>query len=273
VFADAGKIFCVDPPAVLPRKAVERHLGHRVLRHVLPRHPVDDLCRDIAGVHSFTFDRAEVDHRGLREVEVLDRVPARVHDKAALCVRDLAVREILRGARIPRVVCDLRLVVVVAERDVVKPVREDRAVQLVLHHGSEPLVPDRGRKPVGHEHVGMIARELDLVVGRAVVLRPEHVGNQVEDRIPELHVLVPELVGGRDRGRVVLQHLIRRGRVPGLDHAVVPGDHHERDLRRVQPFERFEHGGIGPGLGLHGIEEVACVDEDVGVLPDYYIYR
>jgi hypothetical protein len=37
------------------------------------------------------------------------------------------------------------------------------------------------------------------------------------------------------------------------------------DARRVEPFERFEHGGVGPGLGLDRIEEVARVDEDIFV--------
>jgi hypothetical protein len=35
----------------------------------------------------------------------------------------------------------------------------------------------------------------------------------------------------------------------------------------------FEHGRIGPGLGLDGIEEVACMDEDVGFLLYDLIYR
>ena len=34
----------------------------------------------------------------------------------------------------------------------------------------------------------------------------------------------------------------------------------------MKAVEYFEHGGIGPGLGLDGIEEVACMDEDVGFL-------
>jgi len=37
--------------------------------------------------------------------------------------------------------------------------------------------------------------------------------------------------------------------------------------------ERFEHGRISPGLWLDGVEEVACVDEDVGFLLDDLIYR
>ena len=34
----------------------------------------------------------------------------------------------------------------------------------------------------------------------------------------------------------------------------------------MEPVERFEHRGIGPGLGLDDIEEVACMDEDVRFL-------
>jgi len=41
----------------------------------------------------------------------------------------------------------------------------------------------------------------------------------------------------------------------------------------MEPVEGFEHGGIGPGLGLDGIEEVAGVDDDVGFLVDNLIYR
>lgn len=80
-------------------------------------------------------------------------MPARVNDEATFLIRDLAVGEVLRGARVPRIVRDRRLPVVVAERDVIEPVGEDRAVQLVLGHGREPLVRDHGREPVGHKDV------------------------------------------------------------------------------------------------------------------------
>ena len=36
--------------------------------------------------------------------------------------------------------------------------------------------------------------QLDLVKGRAVILHAEHVRDEVEDRIADLHLLVPEFV-------------------------------------------------------------------------------
>ena len=41
----------------------------------------------------------------------------------------------------------------------------------------------------------------------------------------------------------------------------------------VEPVEWFGYGGICPGFGLDGIEEVACVDEDVWFLLYDLIYR
>ena len=41
----------------------------------------------------------------------------------------------------------------------------------------------------------------------------------------------------------------------------------------VEPVEWFRYGGICPGLGFDGIEEVACVDEDVWFLLYDLIYR
>jgi len=160
----------------------------------------------------------------------------------------------------------------VPERDVIEPVREDRAVQLVLRNGREPLVLNRGRKPVGHQHVVVILCQFDLVVSRPVILDPKHVRDQVKDRIADLHLLVPEPVRRRDVGVVEFEHRVGRGRVPGLDHAVVPGNHHERDAGRVEPFECFEHGRVGFCLRLYGIEEVARVDEDIRLLFDDRIY-
>jgi len=52
----------------------------------------------------------------------------------------------------------------------------------------------------------------------------------------------------------------------GLDHAVVPGDHDKRNTGSVEPVECFEHGCICPGPGFDNIEEVACMDEDIGFL-------
>ena len=36
--------------------------------------------------------------------------------------------------------------------------------------------------------------------------------------------------------------------------------------RGVEAVKCFEHSSIGPGLGLDGIEEVTCLDKDVGFL-------
>jgi len=44
-------------------------------------------------------------------------------------------------------------------------------------------------------------------------------------------------------------------------------------LKMVEPVECFGYGGICPGLGLDGIEEVARVDEDVWFLLYDLIYR
>ena len=41
----------------------------------------------------------------------------------------------------------------------------------------------------------------------------------------------------------------------------------------MEPVECFEYGRIGPGLGFDDIEEVACMDEDIGFLLDDDIYR
>jgi len=212
-------------------------------------------------------------HRRAGQVEARHLVPARVDHKPAFLIPDLAVGQVLGGTRIPRVIRDLRLVVVVAERDVIEISGEDRAVQFVFGDRRKPLVLYRGCKPVGHEHVIVAAGKLDLVEGRSVILGPEHVRDQVEDRVAVLHLLVPEPVGRRDAGRVVGEDFKRRGGVPGLRHAVVPGDDDERDAGRVEPFERFEHGRVGPGLGLDRIEEVARVDEDIGLVPDNLIDR
>ena len=103
------------------------------------------------------FDRAEIRHRRLRQLQVPDLVLARVHDEAAFLIRDLAVREVLGRARVPRIVRDLALAVVVAERDVIERSREDRAVQLVLRNGGEPFVLDLRCEAVGHEDVVVLS--------------------------------------------------------------------------------------------------------------------
>ena len=178
---------------------------------------------------------------------------------------NLPVGQVLRGARVPGIVRDLALAVVVAERDVIEICGEDRAVELVLGDGREALVfylRSRGR--------GSRARwcgrgRFHLVKGRAVILRPEHVGDEVEDRVADFHLLVPEFVGRRDRD-VVSEDFERARCVPGLDHAVVAGDYHEGDSVRVEAFECFEHGRVGLGLRFDRVEEVARVDEGVGLL-------
>jgi len=196
LFLHRSKGFCIDPLPVFPREAVKRHLHHRVLRQVLLCDPGDDLIGNIPRVHSLAFDRAEIDHRGMREVEVPDGMPPGIHEQPALGIRDLAIREILGRSRIPGIVRDLALAVVVPECNVIELIREDRAVQFVLRDGRQPLVLDRGRKPVGHQHIVITGRsQFDLVKGRAVILHPEHIGDEVEDRIPDLNLLVPEFVG------------------------------------------------------------------------------
>ena len=160
-----------------------------------------------------------------------------------------------------------------AERDVIEGVGQDRAVELVFSDGRKPLVLDRRRKAVRHEHVIPARCEFDHIVGRAVILHAEHVGDEVEDRVTVLHPLVPERVRGVDLCGVVIEDRERRGGVPGLHHAVVAGHDHERDPGIGQTRERVEHGGIGPGLGLDRIEEVARVDEHVGLFPDDHVNR
>jgi len=142
----------------------------------------------------------------------------------------------------------------------------------VLGNGRKPLVPDRGREPVGHQHVVVIPCQLDLVVSRPVILDPQHVGDQVEYCIPDLHILIPERVRRNNLRVVVVEDRVGRGRVPGLDHAMVPGNHNERDAGRVELFERFEHCRVGFCLRLHRIEEISGVDEDVGFLVDDRIH-
>ncbi len=95
----------------------------------------------------------------------------------------------------------------------------------------------------------------------------------MEDRIADLHPLVFERVRGVDLRGMVVEDRERRGGIPGLDHAVVAGHDHERDPRLVKPGQRVEHGGIGPGLGLDRIEEVARMHEHVGLFPDDDVNR
>ena len=258
---------------MLPGHAVERDLRKRELLGPLLFHPSDDLVRDLCRVPAGAGYRAAVVHRCPGQVEVVDRVPRRIDHETALLIPDLAVREILSGARVPRVRGDLRLVMVMAERDVIEAVGQDRAVELMLRDGRKPLVLYRCRKAVGHEHVIPAGCQFDRIVGRAVILHAEHVRDQVEDRIPDLHPLVSERVRGVDLRGVVIEDRERRGSVPGLHHAMVAGHDHERDPGFVKPGERVEHGRVGPGLGLDRIEEVARVDEHVGLFPDDHVNR
>ena len=240
----AGKFFHIDPFSVLPGQAVEGHLRHRIQGVILPR-SADDLFRDIPGVHAFARDRPEIDHRGLREVEVPVPYAARVHDQSAFGIRDLTVREVFRRARVPCIVRDLALAVVVAERDVIEP-----SERIVLSSSCSATVASRlsliaVARPWVTSTLWCPRSDLDLVIRRPVILDPEHVGDEVEDCVANLDLLVPESVCGCDPGRVVGEDFEGRGGVPGLDHAVVPGDHDERDPCGVEPFERFEHGCVG----------------------------
>jgi len=125
---------------------------------------------------------------------------------------------------------------------------------------------------VGHQHVVVTRSQFDLVVRYPVILDPQHVGDQMKHRVANLHLLVPEFVRRRDPGGVVVEDRVGRGRVPGLDHAVVPGDHHNQDASLMEPFERFEHCCIRLRLRLHRVEEIACMDKDVGFLFYNLIY-
>ena len=72
---------------------------------------------------------------------------------------------------------------------------------------------------------------------------------------------------------MIRKDFVGRCRVPRLDHAVVSGNHDERDAGSLDAVERFEYGSIRPGLGLDGIEEVTRMDEHIGFLVDDLIYR
>ena len=130
---------------MLPGHAVERDLRQRELFGALVLHPADYLVRDLCRVPAGAGDRAAIVHRCLWQVEVVDRVPRWIDHEPALLIPDLAVREVLGGARVPRVRRDLRLVMVMAERDVIEGIGQDRAVELVLRDGRKPLVLNGGR--------------------------------------------------------------------------------------------------------------------------------
>lgn len=220
-----------------------------------------------------TGDRAAVVHRRFREGEVPDLVPARVHDKTALRIFYLAVREELGRARVPCVTGDLRLVVVVAERNVIEGIGENCAVELVLGNGCKPLVLDLRGKPVGDEHVVLVLCQIYRARGRAVILGPEHVGEEREERVADLNLFGAKRVRGMDLGSMVPEDCERRCGVPGLDHAVVAGHNHERDACFVEPGEGIKGRGVGPGLGFYRIEEIARVDEHVRAFPDDRVNR
>ncbi len=270
---DRGKGSCVDAFAVLPREAVERDLRKRELLGLLFLYPENDLFGDLCRVPPGAGDRAAVVHRRFREVEVPDLVPARVYDKSALGVAYLAVREELGRARVPGVTCDLRLVVVVAERNVIKSIGEDRAVELVLCNGGKPLVFYLRGKPVGDEHVVLVLCQVYRVKGRAVILGPEHVGEERKERVADLDLLGLEGIRGVDLGHVVPEHRERRGGVPGLGHAVVAGHDHERDSCIVEPGQGIERCRIGPGLGLYRVKKVAGMDKHIRPFSDDDVNR
>ena len=132
-----------------------------------------------------------------------------VHKKPSLRIGDLTVRHVFGRPRVPRIIGNLHLPVVVAEGNIVEPVGEDRTVQLVFCDGREPFVLDGRCETVGHEHVIPFFCDLDLVIRNAVVLGPEHVRDQVEDRVTDLDMLVPEAVRSLDPGMVVREDFKR----------------------------------------------------------------
>jgi len=203
LFPHTRQVFHIDPFAVLPGHAVKCHLHHRLGRDLHLHDTTDDLPANIFRVHPLTRDGAEIDHRGAGQGKVTDLVPGRIDHEPAFFIPDLTVREVFDRTGIPGIVRDPALAVVVPERDVIEAVGEDRAVELVLRDGCQTLIPDRSRKPVSHQHVIAAAGDLDLIECCAVILRAEHVGNEMEDRVADLHLLVPELVGSGDAGRVV----------------------------------------------------------------------
>ena len=68
-------------------------------------------------------------------------MPRRIDHEAAFLIPDLAVREVLGGARVPCVRGDLRLVMVMAERDVIETVGQDRAVESRAPRRSQAAYP------------------------------------------------------------------------------------------------------------------------------------
>src|SRR5665647_121399 len=72
---------------------------------------------------------------------------------------------------------------------------------------------------------------------------------------------------------MIRKDFVRRCRVTGLDHAVVPGYYDEWDPGCVELVECFKHRCIGPGLGFYHIKEIASMDEHVGFLLYDLIYR
>ena len=80
-------------------------------------------------------------------------MPPGIDEQPALGIRDLPIGKVFGRPRIPGIVRDLALAVIVPECDVIELIRKDRAVQFVLCYGCQPLVLDRGCKPVGHQHI------------------------------------------------------------------------------------------------------------------------
>ena len=94
----------------------------------------------------------------------------------------------------------------------------------------------------------------------------------MEDRIADLHPLVFERVRGVDLRGVVVEDRERRRGVPVFTMLWLPVTI-TSGIPPREAGERVEHGGIGPGLGLDRIEEVARMHEHVGLFPDDDVNR
>ena len=104
-------------------------------------------------MNPLAFDRPEIDHRRAGKVKVSDLMPPGIYQQTAFGIRNLPIRQVLGRSRIPGIVRNLALAVIVPERNVIELIRQDRAVQFMLRNGSQPLILDCRRKPVGHQHI------------------------------------------------------------------------------------------------------------------------
>jgi len=78
----------------------------------------------------------------------------------------------------------------------------------VLRDGCEALVLNLRCEAVGDEDVDVVFAEFYLIVRYPVVFHAEHVRDQVEDRVLQLELFVPESVGRRHLRGVVAKDLI-----------------------------------------------------------------